>query len=287
MPSIGRPTGENSFQDIKMASKQRDARVNPNSLRRNDTVGDELNSMAGIRPDQKFVDGKEHNKLDKDGFLKLLTHQLTNQDPLSPMDQKKFAADMAQFAQLEQLANINTKMGKLGGNEPNENKFYGASFIGKEAITAGTSIPYDGESRQVNLPFFMDQAAKKVIVRIYDQGNQLVRQMEIDGMGAGQQSLPWDGLQNDGIPATKGDYHFEVLGFDQGFNQFKGKTHTTGVVTGVNFDDNGDTVLELDNSKKVFLRDVKAFKQSERLSAAKMPPLPSQAANAYTDNVKQ
>lgn len=285
MPSIGRPSVENSFQDIKKAN--REPRVNPNTLRRNDSVGDELNNMAGIRPEQKFVDGKEHNKLDKDGFLKLLTHQLTNQDPMSPMDQKKFAADMAQFAQLEQLANINTKMGKLGGNEPNENKFYGASFIGKEAITSGTSIPYDGESRQVNLPFFMDQAARKVIVRVYDQGKQLVRQMEIDGIGAGQQSIPWDGLQNDGIPATKGDYQFEILGYDKDLNEFKGKTHTTGIVTGVSFDDNGDTVLELDNSKKVFLRDVKAFKQVESRAVSKMPTLPTQAANAYTENVKQ
>lgn len=41
--------------------------------------------------------------LDKDAFLKLLTTQLRYQDPLNPMDQQQFAAQMAQFSALEQM----------------------------------------------------------------------------------------------------------------------------------------------------------------------------------------
>ena len=289
MPTIGRPTTQNSFRNIQMAPEPevKGKKLNPNSMKRNETVGDDLNNMAGIRPEQKFVDAKKHNQLDKDGFLKLLTHQLTNQDPLSPMDQKKFASDMAQFAQLEQLANINSKMEKTGTNEPQERQFYGASFIGKEVLTDGTSVNYDGESKRVDLPFYMDQSASKLMVRIFDKGNQMVRQINLDGIGAGQQSIAWDGLQNDGIPSTKGEYRFEVRAWDQAFNEFKGKTNGKGIVTGVSFTQDGDTVLELDNSKKVFLRDVKAFKQAESRRAAKVPTLPSQAANAYTENVQQ
>lgn len=50
-------------------------------------------------------DGK--NDLDKDAFLKLLTTQLSNQDPLSPMEDREFIAQLAQFSSLEQMTAMN------------------------------------------------------------------------------------------------------------------------------------------------------------------------------------
>lgn len=55
-------------------------------------------------------DGTLNNKLDKDAFLRLLTTQLSNQDPLNPMEDKDFIAQMAQFSSLEQLQNMNETM---------------------------------------------------------------------------------------------------------------------------------------------------------------------------------
>ena len=52
--------------------------------------------------------------LDKDAFLKMLLTQLQNQDPLNPMDNTEFAAQMAQFSTLEQLSNMNEQLNCLG-----------------------------------------------------------------------------------------------------------------------------------------------------------------------------
>lgn len=51
---------------------------------------------------------KTDNALGKDEFLKLLVTQLQNQDPLKPMDDTAFIAQMAQFSSLEQMQNLNT-----------------------------------------------------------------------------------------------------------------------------------------------------------------------------------
>lgn len=56
------------------------------------------------------VANRNTNNLDKDAFLRLLTTQLANQDPLSPMEDKEFIAQLAQFSSLEQMTELNKTM---------------------------------------------------------------------------------------------------------------------------------------------------------------------------------
>ena len=53
------------------------------------------------------------NDLDKDAFLRLLTTQLANQDPLNPIEDREFIAQLAQFSSLEQMQNLNKTVGNL------------------------------------------------------------------------------------------------------------------------------------------------------------------------------
>lgn len=53
------------------------------------------------------IEDKKSNDLDKDAFLRLLTTQLSHQDPLNPMEDREFIAQLAQFSALEQMQNLN------------------------------------------------------------------------------------------------------------------------------------------------------------------------------------
>ncbi|OAS83332.1 flagellar biosynthesis protein FlgD [Metabacillus litoralis] len=54
-----------------------------------------------------------NSSLGKDEFLKILMSQLQNQDPLNPMEDKEFIAQMAQFSTLEQTTNMSTMLEKF------------------------------------------------------------------------------------------------------------------------------------------------------------------------------
>lgn len=67
----------------------------------------QINSNSNIlNPSERPL--REHKgTLDKDDFLLLLVRQLQNQDPLNPMQDRDFIAQMAQFSALEQMYNLN------------------------------------------------------------------------------------------------------------------------------------------------------------------------------------
>lgn len=258
MASIGRPQLKNSFSKIKR-------HVNPNPKSRSaqkKALSDSLNRASGRRLEDQFVDRKTHNKLGKDGFLKLLSQQMQNQDPMKPMDQKQFAADLAQFSQLEQMTNINSNISKLGVNAPTESKFYGASFLGKEVTTKGTSIEHLGDGKISQIPFYLPDDAENLMVRVYDKHNQMVVQLDSEPMTRGNNSIAWDGRSSDGTFAVKGEYRIEVKAWDKNYEDIKPETQAKGIVTGVNFI-GGETVLEV-GKKQIFLRDIISFKLPEQ-----------------------
>ncbi|MBQ7577896.1 MAG: flagellar hook assembly protein FlgD [Synergistaceae bacterium] len=67
------------------------------------------------------------NDLGKDAFLKLLIAELSNQDPLNPMEDREFISQMATFSSLEQMQNMNNTLTSMA----EANKFSAANYVGK------------------------------------------------------------------------------------------------------------------------------------------------------------
>ncbi|WP_234998476.1 flagellar hook assembly protein FlgD [Salirhabdus sp. Marseille-P4669] len=70
--------------------------------------------------------------LGKDEFMKILMVQLQNQDPLEPLKDTDFIAQMATFSSLEQLMNISSSMEYLSLNQSNASLLDYSHLIGKE-----------------------------------------------------------------------------------------------------------------------------------------------------------
>ena len=90
----------------------------------------------------------------KDDFLKLLITQLAHQDPLSPMENTEFIAQMAQFSSLEQITNMSTGFTRLASMLNNSEA---SSVIGKTVdivsgetrVTGTVEAAVRGEKPQV------------------------------------------------------------------------------------------------------------------------------------------
>jgi flagellar basal-body rod modification protein FlgD len=67
---------------------------------------DQIEKLNVISNDKANEKRKASQELDKDAFLKLMMAQLQNQNPLEPVDNKEYMAQMAQFTSVEQLSNI-------------------------------------------------------------------------------------------------------------------------------------------------------------------------------------
>jgi flagellar basal-body rod modification protein FlgD len=76
---------------------------------------------------------KKSDGLGQTAFLNLLITQLKNQDPLNPMKDTEFIAQLASFSSLEQMTNINTSIGNLLAQQNYTNA---AAMIGKQITTS-------------------------------------------------------------------------------------------------------------------------------------------------------
>lgn len=92
------------------------------------------------RPDARVP----NPNLGKEEFMKILMVQLQNQDPLSPMEDREFIAQMATFSQLEQTMNMAKQIESLVQNQLISPIIQYSHMIGKEVsyydVDDGTTV---------------------------------------------------------------------------------------------------------------------------------------------------
>ncbi len=187
--------------------------------------------------------------LGKDDFLKLLTVQLQNQDPMEPQDNTEMVAQLAQFSSLEQLENMNQNLASSLDLDliltQVLNNTSAAGLIGKSVLANGNAVEVAAAGDDTTVNFDLAANADSLTVTIYDESGALVRTIEHGGMEAGRQSLEWDGKDSAGNDVAAGAYTFKVAATDGEGNSIDVSPLVMGSVDVVKFV-NGEAVLVLD-----------------------------------------
>ncbi len=185
----------------------------------------------------------------KDDFLRLFVTQLANQDPMEPMKDQEFIAQMAQFSSLEQLQNMNENLTQsLQWSlmlSQTINNTMATSLIGRtvQVGSAGVSL---GESGDANIHFDLEAGASDVVIEVSDRDGNLVRVLRMAGANAGSNELSWDGRDTQGNRAEAGTYNLTIRAEDSNGAPVNARGFFTGVVDGVRYVD-GAAMLTVDD----------------------------------------
>ncbi|HEX8964539.1 MAG TPA: flagellar hook assembly protein FlgD [Rhodocyclaceae bacterium] len=149
-------------------------------------------------------------------FLKLLTTQLQNQDPLNPMDNAQVTSQLAQISTVQGIQQLNTTLQSMLGNTQDAQTMQAASLVGHNVLVPGSAMTlYQGVGYAgVDLA----SAADSVTVTIKDSNGQVVRTMNVGSADAGSNLFKWDGKTDNGSVAADGNYKFSVSAVQGGNN---------------------------------------------------------------------
>lgn len=176
--------------------------------------------------------------LDKDDFLKLLVTQLQNQDPLNPLDDKEFIAQLAQFSSLEQMNNIASGIDTLNTTVSNQDALSASNYIGTYVSASGNTVSKlsDGITP---IYFTLDDTAKSVTISIYDENNNIVRSEDLGSMQSGEYTYSWDGLDYNGDDVANGQYKVYFAAKDASDSAVLVDTEVAGQIIGITKDSDG------------------------------------------------
>ncbi|NOY60331.1 MAG: hypothetical protein GXO75_15585 [Calditrichaeota bacterium] len=182
--------------------------------------------------------------LDKDAFLQLLVVQLKNQDPLSPMDNTAFVAQLAQFSSLEQLSNMNSSLQSSALVTQSMNNSVMAGLIGKNIRATDNTLNLEAGS-PAGFAYQIKQGAN-VQVEVYSSTGERIRKINFGSQAEGVHNGVWDGKNNSGQDMPAGKYYFSISASDAEGNSIPISPIVEGKVTGIRFVD-GKTYIMLGN----------------------------------------
>lgn len=208
--------------------------VDPTAAAAGASVTDKLNSSRSRLADSEQT------------FLSLLTTQLKNQDPLSPLDSNQFTAQIVQMTGVEQQLMTNDLLKMLVGMS--DGGLSGSvNLIGK-AVTAQTdqAVVADGAA---SWAYDLDRNASSVKYEIVNAQGTTVWSRTDASVAGGEHSLDWDGVTTAGQQLPDGGtYTLKITATGSGGEAITATPHASGVVTGVETID-GQTVVSIGKLK--------------------------------------
>ena len=192
-------------------------------------------------------------------FLLLFTTQLQNQNPLDPMQNEAFVAQLAQFSQLEATTTMGDKLSTLVDSLKGDRMLQGASLLGKKvAVPNGPAHLEQGAaiSGVISIP----NGADKVELNVYSMNGQLVKTEQLGRRMPGEVTVRWDGTNAKGDKMPDGQYRVVAT-----VNSFGTVTQvpisTPDVVRGVTYSpEANDLMLEVASGLTVPLSQVTQIK---------------------------
>jgi flagellar basal-body rod modification protein FlgD len=135
-------------------------------------------------------------------FLSLLTTQLQNQDPTSPMDTNQFTQELVEFTGVQQSVATNTNLSQLIQLQQGSEVLQSTQVVGHSVSTSSSQIALQNGSGELT---FQTPSAEPVQIAIANSSGQVVRNVTLTSQ-AGNNTWKWDGRDDSGNLLPDGAY---------------------------------------------------------------------------------
>jgi len=181
-------------------------------------------------------------------FLNLLTAQVRNQDPLSPMDTTQWTNQLVQYSSVEQQLKGNQYLAQIANNNSAGSMNAAVSYIGKTvSVDSDTATLKDGSA---TWNYDLGTVAGSAKLSVLDANGKVVWSGDAasTGLNKGANSFTWDGKNSAGKAVAAGDYTLTVEAKTASGAKITSAISLSGLVSSAENID-GTIVLKVGNTK--------------------------------------
>lgn len=175
-------------------------------------------SSLTVTPKKESTTPPKSTRLGQEQFLKLLTTQMTHQDPSQPMQNGEFLSQMAQFGTVSGIQDLQKSFAEFASSINSSQALQATSLVGRHVSAPGTKgvLEAGGNiSGDINLTSSSPNVDVKII---NSETGEVVRDMALGEHSAGRIPFVWDGLNSHDVMASPGVYKIEATAYIDGKN---------------------------------------------------------------------
>lgn len=159
------------------------------------------------------------DSLSQADFMKLLTTQLSYQDPTKPVDNIEMVSQMAQISSLSGITSLNNTLNTMSSSMTSSQALMASSLVGQKAlVNSSNSYLTSGNTISGMVPTGTS-GAKDLTLSIVNSAGEVVRQYTSTDTVTGDVPFTWDGKDSNGTAAASGNYTVKVNGLVNGVSQ--------------------------------------------------------------------
>jgi len=208
------------------------------------------NKITGDRNSGLF---SANDQIGKMQFLQLLTTQLQYQDPLSPMENTEFVAQLAMFSQLESTSSMEAAMQRMAStfqdsmdlqnfNAQSTTNAASVSLVGKQVRLRENTFNYTG-SQSMSFQAHLGER-ERAVVNIVDGDGNVVKSIQLSGKDdTNAVKFTWDGRDERGQRVPNDKYNLVIVGQERDEALY---CFVEDIVTGIRYTNRG-TLVRVDN----------------------------------------
>jgi flagellar basal-body rod modification protein FlgD len=164
-------------------------------------------------------------------FLKMLTTQMQNQDPLDPMDTSEYTQQLVQYSQVEQEMQQSTTLNNILGSLSSQGMMQASNFIGREARFDTDVAGLQGSSAATWSYASTGPKPVSLEATVKDANGKTVATVDLDPASDGR--FAWNGKLDDGSQAPDGAYELSLTAKDADGNDVPMVINSIGIVKDV------------------------------------------------------